>query len=839
MRKYFCVLLFLILLNSSSAQFFKKKKEPEKPEIKAKPKEATPSIADKTKTCKPIDGLFKLYRDTITGELFFQVSTSQLNKEFIHFTYTENGVLEAGHHRGSYRGSRIFKIQKHYEYLEFVQQNTSYYFDSTSEISKSANANISTAVLAREKIVAKDKDGTVLIAADELFLTEQLHVLNASRPAPGTFQLGKLTKGKTQYQSLKNYPKNLDIVVRYVFDNPAPAGSTSAAVTDNRSVNIVLQHSFMEVPENNFKPRFDDYRIGYFAESVNDMTTTGFNNYRDLIHRWNLVKKNPDETLSEPIQPIEWWIENTTPKALRPIIMHAALQWNKAFEPLGFKNAIRIYEQPDTASWDAGDIRYNVLRWTSSPNPPFGGYGPSFVNPRTGEILGADIMLEYVFLTNRIKLEEVNHPESGEHCSLGLHLYYQQQAANGMLQIIGSDTNELSRLMKESIHYLILHEMGHTLGMMHNMKASQLHTPEELTQPELTYKTGLIGSVMDYPAVNLPNKKGQKVQYCQIEPGPYDKWVIDYGYSIGLNDPIQESQRLANIARKSIQKELTFGNDADDMRAPGKGIDPRVMVNDLSSDALTYSAIKMEQIQQLLPEIFEQCKKDEKSFEKFKDVFNLLTTSLGTHAGIISRYIGGVYVERFEPNQNAGNPYSAVSKEEQLRALELLNKFVFSDEALKIPENYAYFLQSQRRGFGFMSGTENPKIHQRNLQIQQSVLDQLMNPTMWTRIIDSKYYGNTYSLDSYLGDLTNNIMQFSQTSPYSSHRIMLQTEFVQRLLKVVDLKNPANGYDAYAKAEAMKQLQRIKKWSDSNVGTVVSGNKMYISMLINSQLSGK
>lgn len=839
MRKYWRIFIVLLFCNSSSAQFFKKK-QPEKPEVKAKPKEAVPTISDKTKSCKPIDGLFKLYRDTNTGEVFFQVSIDQLNKEYIHFTYTENGVLEAGHHKGSYRGSRIFKIQKNYEYLEFIQQNTSYYFDSTSELSKSAGSNISNAILAREKIVARDKDGTVLIAADELFLTEQLHVLNASRPVPGSFQLGRLTKGKTQYQSLKNYPKNLDVVVRYVFDNPTPTGSTSAAVTDGRSITIVLQHSFMEVPQNNFKPRFDDYRIGYFAENVNDMTTTGFSNYRDLIHRWNLEKKDPNEAMSEPVKPIEWWIENTTPKALRPIIKSAALQWNKAFEPLGFKNAIRIYEQSDTATWDAGDIRYNVLRWTSSPNPPFGGYGPSFVNPRTGEILGADIMLEYVFLTNRIKLEEINQLESGSNmCVLGTHLFNQQQAAMGMLKVIGSDTNELSRLLKESIHYLILHEMGHTLGMMHNMKASQLHTPEELTQPELTYKTGLIGSVMDYPAINLPNKKGQKVQYCQVEPGPYDKWVIEYGYSIGLADPLQESQRLANIARKSIQKELTFGNDADDMRAPGKGIDPRVMVNDLSSDALTYSAMKMEQIQQLLPEILEQCKKDEKSFEKFKDVFNLLSTSLGTHAGIISRYIGGVYVERFEPNQNNGTPYLAVSKTDQMRALELLNKFVFSDDALKIPENYPSFLQSQRRGFGFMSGTENPKIHQRNLQIQQSVLDQLMNPTMWTRMVDSKYYGNTYSLDTYLGDLTNYLMQFTQINPYSTHRIMLQTEYIQRLLKVVEVKNTSNGYDAYSKAEAMKQIQRIRKWAEGSVGAPNSGHRMYILMLIDNQLSGK
>ena len=124
-----------------------------------------------------------------------------------------------------------------------------------------------------------------------------------------------------------------------------------------------------------------------------------------MIHRWNLEKKNPKQKLSDPKNPIVWWIENTTPYEFRDIIKEGVESWNLAFESAGFSNAIKVEIQPDDADWDAGDIRYNVLRWTSSPNPPFGGYGPSFVNPRTGEIIGADIMLEWVYITNRIKYD--------------------------------------------------------------------------------------------------------------------------------------------------------------------------------------------------------------------------------------------------------------------------------------------------------------------------------------------------------------------------------------------------------------------------------------------------
>ena len=152
-------------------------------------------------------------------------------------------------------------------------------------------------------------------------------------------------------------------------------------------MNVTLQHSFIAVPENKYQPRYEDPRVGYFVTQVTDMTDPeDVTPYRDLIHRWHLEKKHPEQFISEPVEPIVWWIENTTPHEFRDAIKEGVLAWNKAFEKAGFNNAIQVKVQPDTASWDAGDIRYNVLRWTSSPDPPFGGYGPRFVNPRTGQI---------------------------------------------------------------------------------------------------------------------------------------------------------------------------------------------------------------------------------------------------------------------------------------------------------------------------------------------------------------------------------------------------------------------------------------------------------------------
>ena len=142
------------------------------------------------------------------------------------------------------------------------------------------------------------------------------------------------------------------------------------------------------MPEEGFVPRPDDPRIGFFMTEVDDLTGVSATPWKDMIHRWRLEKKDPSAAMSEPMKPITWWIENTTPEEFRPIIKEGVEKWNQAFEPLGFTNAVVVKVQPDDAEWDAGDVRYNVLRWTASPSPPFSGYGPSFVNPRTGEILG-------------------------------------------------------------------------------------------------------------------------------------------------------------------------------------------------------------------------------------------------------------------------------------------------------------------------------------------------------------------------------------------------------------------------------------------------------------------
>lgn len=823
-NKYILLILTSILINIPIDGFAKKKKKlPPAEAPKAAP--AMPSITDKVKKCKKIEGLFTLYRDTTNGSLMMLIKKDQINKEFIYFSYIENGNTTTGHNKGTFRDNKVFTIKKYYNQIELVTINTSFYFDSTNAISKSANSNITEGIMVSEKIVALDEaKGEYLIEADNIFLTEALYQIKRSpmMPQMAIFNLGMLSKAKTKYQNIRNYPENTDIIVKYVYDDPASRGTGSDAITDSRYVDIQLQHSFIAMPANGYTPRYDDPRIGYFSTQVNDMTTTDANNFKDLIHRWHLVKKDPTAALSEPVKPIVWWIENTTPKELRPTIKAAILQWNIAFEKAGFLNAVQIFEQPDNADWDAGDIRYNVLRWTSSPEPPFGGYGPSFVNPRTGEILGADIMLEWVFITNRLKSQKVfdkagiewlleEHENEGVHhpysCEAGEHMHMQNLLGLQFLASQNASEDDVNTFVKESLYYLILHEVGHTLGLNHNMKATQLHSVNDLYDLNKTRMVGLIGSVMDYPAVNFSNRKGVKCQYYTDRPGPYDLWAIEFGY-FQENDPLSDLSRRERILNRSTEPELTFGNDADDMRAPGKAIDPRVMIGDMSSDAIGFARERIGLIKELQSTLLSDFGKSNRSYGELRMNYLVLTAEWGVQAGVVSRYIGGIYVDRSFSNQaTTVKPFTAVPYEVQKNAMKTLTEFVFAPNAMEVPADLASYMQQQRRGFGFFSSGEDPKLHRRVLNVQTSVLMHLLHPNTLQRITDSKLYGNTYDLSEMFKDLTNGIFQADLNGPVNTYRQNLQITYVEYLKFIFE--SPI--YDPISKSKAHTQMTNIQK----------------------------
>jgi hypothetical protein len=808
-------LLFALLLTLSACASSKKKKPTAATQTPVAAK--TTSIAEKVKSCKKLDGLFPLYQDTANGNVYFLLKKEQLDKEYIYFSYTVDGVVAAGHFRGSFRDNKVFYLSRYFDKIEFAVINTGFYFDPSNPISKAAQANISKAVLSSQKIVAEDaKKGEILLDGNSLFLSESLQQIKPSAmPGSQGFQLGQLSKDKTKFISLRNYEKNTDVIVEYVYDNPYPTQGGGKEVTDERAVSIAVQHTLIEAPNNSFKPRLDDPRIGYFSEQVNDMTTIEAVNYKDLIHRWHLQKKDSLAALSEPKEPIVWWIENTTPQEFRATIKEAGEKWNLAFEKAGFKNAVIVKEQPDTADWDAGDIRYNVLRWTSSPQPPFGGYGPSFVDPRTGQILGADIMLEYIFVTNRLKQEDlfVNGNNASQtlkamhFCDAGEYLHQTSLFGKQVLEAQGLSDLDKREYMKQSLYYLVLHEMGHTLGLNHNMKASQMLSPTELHNKSLTQKIGLTASVMDYPAANVALDKSKQGDFFTTRPGPYDLWAIEFGYTPSLLDPNAEAERSLKLLSKSGDSLLIFGNDADDMRGVGSGIDPRVNVNDLSDDAISYSIERMKLSLDLTIKLKAKYIKPNQSYQELRQAYNIVQNEYFQAANVTVKYIGGVYVNRVFANQpGAGKAFVPVPLADQRRAMNALSAYAFSANAFGVQNDLYPFLQPQRRGFGFFGSNEDPKIHERIIGYQRTLLMHLFSSTVHKRMSDTRLYGNNYSVMNMMTDLTNAIMK-GENGVVPTIRFNLQSTYVDMLIQAFTSKT----YDGISQAASLAQLRSIEK----------------------------
>ena len=384
--------------------------------------------------------------------------------------------------------------------------------------------------------------------------------------------------------------------------------------------------------------------------------------------------------------------------------------------------------------------------------------------------------------------------------------------------------------------------MGHTLGLMHNMKASNLWLPEDIHNTEKTQKLGLIGSVMDYPAVNInPDHKNQG-DYYTSKPGPYDLWAIEYAYSPALEDPIAEEARLNKILSRSTEPELTFGNDADDMRSPGKGIDPRVMIFDISGDAVQYSYDRIHMLNGILPKLKDKYSVEGEGYNQLLSAYLTVTGEIGNATSVMSRYIGGVYVERSVVGQpNAKTPYTPVPEDYQRKAMKYLGATLFAPDAFLASESLYNTLQRQRRGFNFFVNTEDPKIYERALMMQKSVLSHILSRATLDRVTNSERYGNTYSVIEIMGDLENSLFAADLKGNVNTFRANAQSLYVDALIQIAGLEK-SSFYNATSQAAAFATLMYIHKNLKANSlqgNAETRAHRSFLLYTISKALEGK
>ena len=724
-----------------------------------------------------IEGYLKVYTDEDNVNYFLKLDDADLDKQFLYFAYIMNAPQGSTLTGGLPSDGKVLEFRSFQkDNIGLYQINTSYINGDDNNIGRSTITNITEAFIEKFKPIARSED-SVLISVNKFLMSEKIEAISY---VPSEYReyisvdYGRPDPSKTFINNVLNNKTNTAVEVTFGYVNKMPNSDaySVSAVTDPRYLSITGRHIFIKMPDDEFEPRVNDHRVGYFVNKSTDLTSyENFPNFA-LINKWRLIKKDPEAQLSEPVEPIVYWVENTTPEEIIPAVVAGIENWNIAFEEAGFKNAIVAKIQPKDAEWDAADYDYNVIRWSSEPDGNLLGIGPSVTNPLTGEIISADVV-------NKLLAVKIGYNYR--------KLYGYSKDNDPLMQYI---TN------------LTLHEVGHTLGLRHNFRGSYKYSPTEIHDKELTGNT-IMNSVMDYDPINVAPKGTKQGIFFSTVPGEYDKWAIKFGYTPGLTD---EDRRLMLL--DSVKPELSFGTDDEAMSYPGNNIDPRTKRYDMSNDPITYATdiinIVDEKINEL-PVIFS----DEESFNNYTNAFFRFFRTKGRFLETVAQQIGGVYVNKISSTQDDRTILEAVPYDKQKQAMALLSDKVFANGSMnydsKILANLMY-----ERGTRSSSGNNDPDFHALVLSSQSNILRNILHPEVMKRLVNSSLYGNTYMPAEVLSDL-NEAIFVSRETPDTFKR-NLQATYVDLLIE--GFKN--GNYDNISKAEIFQAISEIHSFARKN-----------------------
>ncbi len=739
-----------------------------------------------------LEGLFITYQNKDTGKLYLELKPEQLNQNFLCFMNLDSGLGEAGIISGTNLRDILFQFRRLQNQIQFVVPNINFRTDETDPQARSINRSFSESVLQTLPILSIHPERkTILIEIGDLLISQKDLpglMIEFSSFLNNTYAIDS---SKSYISGVQVFPNNVEIESVFGFSSQSPGSIPFIdSLPDSRTFNLRVRYSFLAVPENNgYRPRFADQRVGYFTTTYKDLSGRHDSSVIRYLNRWNLEKQDPNAPLSPPVKPIVFWLENTIPLDYREAIKEGILMWNKAFEKAGFQEAIQVEQMPDNADWNPADVRYNTIRWSTSFKSSFNGYGPSHVNPLTGEILDADIVLESSAVRSlkegagvliegttswlnyqNAETSNTDSVSNSNPCQVGLYAYslwkesQSESAVNSVSKLaeeqcfrmasneqlaIGSTALSLlenalpsSRKLEEYIHQylkmLVAHEVGHTLGLRHNFQGSTLLAPEELHNTEITRTKGLTSSVMDYLPVNLAPQGTPQGDYFTTQIGPYDQWAIEYGYTpIAAQTPGEEVSELQEIAKRASQPELAYATDEDFW---GVFLDPATNTRDLSNDMLQYSQWQFENAIAMWKRLENYTPSNGQGYDRMRKMFDTIFDYYYSQAVNLTLYIGGQSFSRTKAGgMNQRLPFEPIAVEKQREALKTIEKYVFQDDIFKFSPNLLNQLAPAR-----WSDWANPDQHssldypitQRITWFQRHILRELMSPTRLLRLRD-------------------------------------------------------------------------------------------------------
>ncbi len=857
--------------------------------VGAPPGPAVPAYAVLTKDARRIDGMLTMWQKE--DKVWLELKPEDFNKPMFFSPKISQGLGEPGFYGGSmanrfaaWGAPQIVEFRKIHNLVQMIALNETFRAQDGTPQAHAVEAAYSASLLGSTTIAsqpAADSRG-VLVEANNLFLND---TLGMAIHLQQTFRQNYAYDVRNSFfDYVRGAPDELvfDITAHYATATIAtaapnappgtPVPSLPSFVPDVRSVFLGLHYSLARLPEKPMEPRDADPRVGYFTTTAANFTDDVARTPRErFIARWRLEKKDPAAPLSEPVKPITYWLDHTVPVKYRDAITRGILEWNKAFERIGFKDAIVVKVQPEDALFDTLDVGAASVRWMVNAEPNVGALGPTHVDPRTGEILDADISIESLSSRNQraqraqvldlstafdwaallqapagelapLSAAPVAAPGAKASFASGAGMardtaclagnYAAEELGYGLDVLaargdIEPDSPQADVWVQAYLTDVTMHEVGHTLGLRHNFRASRLYSDQQLSDAEFTRTHALAASVMDYVPVNLPRQGELGGAPFQATLGPYDYWAIEYAYKPLPADatPAQRKAALLQIAGRNDGSALEYGTDEDNFL----GVDPESLQFDLGNDPVAFAQKRFAIARELFVRQESRTLKPGEDYSVLRRSVTYALRDATRAAGVLLRQLGGVATLRDFPGSGR-DPMQPVPAAAQRAALATLVSGVLGPDSFRVSPALQRrlapdFLERGDASAGGDAVSTDYPVETVMLDFQRQLLAALMSDGLAQRLEDSAPKLDHPGDALMPGDVYARIDRALWTDPANfsgesggkvgdipARRRELQRDHVNRLATVL-LRTPGGvrvDMRATLRAEAIALLPRIQ-----------------------------